>query len=253
MAGIRREHPHAGQRIATAIVGYADLTRPREAAELLDAEIEAAGGAFRGVRQGATWDDHGFLHTRTRTFGPDLYGRADFREGLLELAGRGLSFDAWQFYYQLPALTELAHAVPQAGIVVNHTGGVVGVGPYAGRRDEIFAAWRDNVRALAECPNVSMKLGGLGMKNAGFDFPDRATPASSEALAQAWRPYIETCIEAFGAERCMFESNFPIDQTSCSYRTLWNAFKRIAGQASATEKAWLFHDAASRFYRLTTA
>ena len=110
--------------------------------------------------------------------------------------------------------------------------------------------WSKSIRALAQCPNVVVKLGGMAMRINGFDFHEKADPPSSEALAAAWKPYVETCIEAFGAARCMFESNFPVDKGSYAYAPFWNACKMLARGASATEKTDLFSGTAARFYRL---
>src|SRR5205085_9861273 len=137
-------------------------------------------------------------------------------------------------------------------IMLDHVGGPIGLGPYGGKRDEVFAEWSARIRELAACPNVHVKLGGLGMRMFGFDLHTRELPPSSEELAAAWRPYVETCIAAFGPERAMFESNFPVDKGSCSYAALWNAFKHIAAGCSAAEKAALFAGTANRFYRLDT-
>ena len=172
------------------------------------------------------------------------------REGFARLAPLGLSFDAWMYFTQLGELVDLARAFPDTPIVLDHVGGAIGIGPYAGRRDEVFAQWRRSIEELARCPNVHVKLGGLGMRLFGFDFHTRELPPSSADLAAAWRPYIETCIAAFGPERAMFESNFPVDKGGGSYQVFWNAFKRIASGCSAGEKAALFAGAASSFYRL---
>ena len=161
-----------------------------------------------------------------------------------------LPYDAWQFFTQIGELIDLARSFPDTTIVLNHLGGIVGVGGHEGRLAEEFPLWRTHIRNLAGCANVVVKLGGLGMLRAGFDFPLRDEPPSSEELAAAWRPYIETCIEAFGPRRCMFESNFPPDKQTCSYRVLWNAFKRLAASCSVEEKTALFHDTAARVYRL---
>ena len=155
------------------------------------------------------------------------------------------------YHTQLPELVELAQAFPGTTIILNHVGGALGIGPYAGKREEVFAEWNASIRVLARCRNVHVKLGGLGMRLFGFDFTARALPPSSEVLAQSWRPDIEACIDAFGPERCMFESNFPVDKGSCSYAVLWNAFKRITASASTVEKQWLFSGTASRVYRLS--
>ncbi len=157
---------------------------------------------------------------------------------------------SWQYHPQLPDAIDLARAFPDTTIILNHVGGVLGVGPYAGRRQAIFAGWRKDIGELAKCSNVNVKLGGLGMTSFGFDFHERDVPPSSEELATAWRQYIEPCIEAFGANRCMFESNFPPDKQSCGYTELWNAFKRITTNASAGEKTALYSGTAARVYRL---
>ncbi|WP_428493660.1 amidohydrolase family protein [Rhodopila sp.] len=146
---------------------------------------------------------------------------------------------------------DLARAFPDTTIILNHVGGVLGVGPYSGRRSEILGTWRNDIREMAKCPNVNVKLGGIGMTSFGFGFHERDVPPSSEELAAAWRQYIEPCIDAFGVERCMFESNFPPDKQSCGYTELWNAFKRITAEASAAEKTALYSGTAARVYRLT--
>ncbi len=172
------------------------------------------------------------------------------REGFAQLAPLGLSFDAFMYHPQLPDLVDLARAFPQTPICLNHVGGAIGLGRYKGKRDEVFADWSARIRELAACPNVHVKLGGLGMRVFGFDGYDGALPPSSEQLATLWRPYVATCIEAFGARRAMFESNFPVDKGSYGYGVFWNACKRLAQGAGAAEKADLFHGTASRFYRL---
>jgi predicted TIM-barrel fold metal-dependent hydrolase len=175
---------------------------------------------------------------------------AKVREGFAKLHPLGLSFDAWMYFTQLGELADLARAFPETPIVLDHVGGAIGIGPYAGRRDEVFAEWKRSIGEVARCPNVHVKLGGLGMRLFGFDVHAGELPPSSEQLATLWRPYIETCIEAFGPERAMFESNFPVDKGSGSYQLFWNAFKRIAAGCSAAEKTALFSGTASRFYRL---
>jgi predicted TIM-barrel fold metal-dependent hydrolase len=173
-----------------------------------------------------------------------------FREGFAKLAPMGLSFDAWLLEPQLPDLIDLARAFPETTIVLDHVGTPLGRGGYTGRREERFGVWRDNIRELAKCPNVVVKLGGLAMAFCNFPSFLAEPRAPSSQLAAEWRPYIETCIEAFGADRGMFESNFPVDMGSCDYATLWNAFKHLAAGASADEKAALFAGTARRVYRL---
>jgi predicted TIM-barrel fold metal-dependent hydrolase len=173
-----------------------------------------------------------------------------FRKGFACLAPLGLSFDAWLFHPQLPEFVDLARAFPDTKIVLDHCGGPVGLGRFAGRREETFPLWKASIQEVAKCPNVSVKLGGLAMRLLGFDFHERSKPPSSEQAAAAWRPYIETCIEAFGPQRCMFESNFPPDKGQCSYQVIFNAFKRIAAQYGEAEKTALFSKTAADVYRL---
>ena len=171
-----------------------------------------------------------------------------FREGFAVLHRRGHSFDAWLYHPQIDELASLADAFPDAKIVLNHCGGPVAIQAY--RRDEVFPGWKKSIEALAKRPNVHVKLGGLGMRIGGHGFEKQADPPSSQTLADAWRPYIETCVAAFGPARGMFESNFPVDKGSYSYPVFWNACKLLAKGASPAEKADLFHGTASRFYRL---
>jgi len=182
--------------------------------------------------------------------GEGLYRSATFREGYARLAAFGLSFDAWMLEPQLPDLVDLARAFPDTAVVLDHVGTPLGIGAYTGRREERFGVWRDNIQALAALDNVSVKLGGLAMPFAGFSSFMNRPPASSVQLAGEWRPYIETCIEAFGVNRCMFESNFPVDLVSCTYDVLWNAFKVITAGASVGEKAALYSGTATKVYRL---
>lgn len=238
-------------RIADAMIGHADLTLGTKVREVLEAEIAAGGGRLAGIRYCAAWDGHDEIGRYiAHPVPPQRLLLPSLREGVSELVRLGLNFETWIFFHQLPDLIELARACPQATIIVDHVGGPICVGPYAGRRQELFEVWRGHMRTLAQCPNVNVKLGGLGMLHFGFDFHLRDVPPPSEDLAAAWRPYMETCIEAFGTGRAMFESNFPVDKQSCRYGTLWNAFKRIASGASSEEKAALFGGTAARVYRL---
>jgi L-fuconolactonase len=220
---------------------------------VLEAELTVSGGRFRGIRYGVSWDaDPSVSKFASRVVPPHLVREPRFREGFAQLAKLGLSFESWQYHPQLPDAIDLARAFPDTTIILNHVGGVLGVGPYAGHRREILASWRKDISELAKCPNVNVKLGGIGMTSFGFDFHERDIPPSSVDLAAAWRQYVEPCIEAFGVNRCMFESNFPPDKQSGGYTELWNAFKRITAGASAAEKTALYSGTAARVYRLTT-
>ena len=239
-------------RVAEAIIGHADLTLGARVRDVLEAQIAVGGGRFRGIRYGVSWDaSNAISRFASRVVPPHQVLDAKFREGFAQLAKLGLSFESWQFHPQLSDAVDLARAFPDTTIILNHVGGVLGVGPYAGRRQEILAGWRKDIGELAKCPNVNVKLGGIGMTSFGFDFHEREVPPSSEELAAAWRQYVEPCIEAFGVNRCMFESNFPPDKQSGGYTELWNAFKRITAGATAAEKAALYSGAAARVYHLT--
>jgi L-fuconolactonase len=237
-------------RVAAGIVGFADLTLGDRVEPVLEALMRAAGGRFRGVRHAAAWDASPVIGNSHTASGPHLMMQADFRAGLARLAGLGLSLDAWAFHPQLPDVIDLARACPGATIIMGHLGGPLGYGPYAGKREEVFAAWKAGVTALATCENVVMKLGGVMMRLAAFDYRTQPAPPSSAQLADLWRPYIETCIELFGPSRCMFESNFPVDKMGIGWAALWNALKRIAAGASADEKRAMFSGTARRIYRL---
>jgi predicted TIM-barrel fold metal-dependent hydrolase len=236
-------------KIAAAIVGHVDLRLGGGIEPVLDAHLEAAGGRFRGIRQVTARSDD-FVASILSPPPAGMMSDPTFRDGYARLGKFGLSFDAWLYHTQINELTNLARAFPETPIVLDHVGGPLGIGPYQGKRDEVFASWRHDMSELASCPNVTVKLGGLGMLVAGFALHEQALPPSSEQLAGLWQPYMEACIEEFGARRCMFESNFPVDKAMCSYPILWNAFKRITAGASAAEKALLFHDVAARVYRL---
>jgi len=234
-------------RIAAAIVGHANLTLGDKAAAVLEAHIAASPDRFRGIRHSTIWDASSAL----RSDGPPgLLADSNFRRGFAWLGKFNLSFDAWLYHPQLPELAALAQAFPDVTIILNHIAAPLGVGPYAGKRQEVFEIWSRGIAALASCPNVLVKLGGVGSLRSGYDWHERAVKPSSAELATALGHYFEWCIEHLGADRCMFESNFPVEKLSTSYVNLWNSFKRITEKYSARERAALFHDTACRAYRI---
>ncbi len=237
-------------RIVAGIVGTANLKLGSGVGAVLDGQIAVAGGRFRGIRHQATWDASDEVPNGRNVSKPHTFLDPIFREGFAELAPRQLSFEGWCFHPQIPELTDLARAFPETTIILNHFGGPVGIGPYAGKQDEYFADWQRDISELAGCPNVVAKLGGINMELNGFGWHEMARPPTSEELMQATRRFYEHTIEAFGVERCMFESNFPVDMVTCSYNVLWNSFKRLTADYSAAEKAALYHDTANRVYRL---
>jgi predicted TIM-barrel fold metal-dependent hydrolase len=234
-------------KVAAGIIGYADLSVGSSVKRVLEAEMAAAPDRFRGIRCTGAWDPDPRIARAPR---PGLYLDAAFRKGFAELEALGLLFELPCRYHQLPECEDLARTFPNITIVLNHLGGITGIGVYAGRREEIFAAWRESLADLARCPNVVVKLGGLAMDYCGFGWHERAMPPTSRELYDATRRYYETAIEFFGPDRCMFESNFPVDKISCSYGILWNSFKRITQGYSPSEKAKLYHDTAMRVYGL---
>lgn len=236
---------------AAGIVGHANLTLGAAVAPVLEAHLAASPNRFRGIRHSTVWDPNPDVVSYMSPRRGILLDPA-FREGFAQLERYGLSFDAWLYHHQIPELTDLARAFPGVTIILDHVGGPLGVGPYAARRDAVFQEWKDAIAGLAACPNAAVKLGGLGMPLCGHDWHQRPTPPGSAELAEAMAPHYLWCIERFGPERCMFESNFPVDKVSYPYTALWNAFKRIAADFSAADRAALLHDTAARVYRLDT-
>lgn len=233
-------------KIAAGIVGHADLKLGDRVTPVL-AAMQGASARFRGIRHATGWDASPELAQR------DIRGvmsSPQYRAGARVLARMGLSLDNSLYHTQLEELAALARAVPDLTIVVNHIGGLVRIGPYANRDHEVLADWRRGIALAAACPNVVMKLGGVGQRRFGYDWLTRAQPIGSEELARALAPLMHYCIEQFGPNRCMFESNFPVDKVSYSYGVVWNAFKRLSRVYSTSERAALFQDTAVRVYRL---
>jgi L-fuconolactonase len=252
-AGVAAEHAQAGRegcRVCAGIIGYADLLQGESVGQVLDAHIAAGKGHFKGVRNISAWHADPAARGSLATPPPGLLLDRSFQDGYACLEQRGLVFDAWLYHTQLQDLFQLASAFPGTTIVLNHIGGPIGIGPYENRRQGVFAEWQAKMRKLATLPNMHIKLGGFGMRLFGFNFHERAAPPNSSQLAQSWRPYVEAVIEAFGADRCMFESNFPVDKAMHSYATTWNAFKRLSANYSMAEKTALFSGTAARVYKL---
>ncbi|GAA5233134.1 amidohydrolase family protein [Verticiella sediminum] len=235
-------------RVAAGIVCMADLMLGDGVVPVLEAQIEAGQGRVRGVRTMTSSDPS----VQSSFGGVPAHRLLDpqWRKGAAHLPALGLTCDVYVFHTQLDDVASLARAHPELTIVLNHMGTPLGSGAFAGRRQEVFGAWSAAMGRVAECPNVVVKLGGAGMHTFGFGFHEASEPPDSAHLAEAFRPYVHTCIELFGAQRCMFESNFPVDKGQFGYRTLWNAFKRLAGAASTHEKQALFAGTAARVYRI---
>ena len=239
-----------GTAVAAGIVGFVDLRLGDAVQDVLDAHIQAGGGLFKGVRFVTSWDPSPAISNNHQPGArPHLLGDAAVRAGLMRVAASGLGFDAWAFFTQLDEVAAMAASAPDLLIVLDHCGGPLGYGPYAGRPDT-FATWEAGLREVARRPNTFCKLGGVLHRGAAYDYVDAPVPAGSAELARLWRPWIETCIEIFGPGRCMFESNFPVDKMGTGMATLWNAYKRIAAGCSEDEREQLFTGTARRFYRL---
>lgn len=254
MAAVADSQAYGNTLVAAGIIGGADLTFGTEIAELLDAQLAAASKRYRGIRLITKWDADEALNNSRYVIPPGLLSHPQFRAGFAQLAARNLSFDAMVYHPQLLELADLANAFPETTINLNHIGGLLAkTQTYRAREAEASAHWQASMRALARCPNVFVKLGGLGMPYLGFGMDTLERPPSSQQLAEAWGPYFKFCIEIFGPERCMFESNFPPDRDSVQYHVLWNAFKRIALPYSATEQHALFFGSATKAYRLSVS
>ncbi len=236
-----------GAEIA-AIVSRTDLRGP-DLDEVLDAHVEAGKGLFRGIRHAGARDPHPEALTIPGRAPEGLYACDEYRGGVARLGERGFTFDTWHYHHQNLDFRELAAAVPGTTMILDHFGTPLGVGPYADHREEIFARWQDDIAAVAECPNVVAKLGGLAMPDNGFGWNTRALPPSSDEFVEAQARYYHHTIECFGADRCMFESNFPVDRRSLSYQVLWNGLKKIAARYGEEDQAALFSGTASRVYK----
>ena len=250
IAAMSASGKYGDTEICAGIVGFADLTMGASVEEVLHLQILAGGSRFKGIRYGAGYDPSPDINNSHTNPPPGIYNDRKFREGFAKLKQFDLSFEAWLYHPQIDDVISLARAFPTQPIVLNHFGGPIGIGPYKNKRDQVFIEWRQSIQALSKCPNVFAKLGGLGMVINGYQLEANSTPPSSLELAKLWSRYFETTIEAFGTDRCMFESNFPVDKVTSTYAVYWNCFKRIAQNASADEKQELFHDTAKKFYRL---
>ena len=231
------------------IVAHVDLRR-ENLNEVLDAHGAVGGNLFKGIRHALAWDENvGDLKIAPRG-DKDISIDPNFRRGMAELGRRGLAYDTWHYHYQNKEFLALAQAVPETTMVLDHFGTPLGVGRFAGKRDEIFAAWKDDIAALAECPNVVAKLGGMAMPDNGYGWHEQGTPISSDEFVEAMAPWYHHTIECFGAQRCMFESNFPVDRAAISYNVLWNGLKKLAAPYSAMDQARMFAGTARDVYQL---
>ena len=250
VAGIAEESAkREGAATIAGIVSHADMMLGEDVREVLEAHEEAGRGLFRGIRHAGPYDTTGTLMNAGRGR-PCPYGEDDFRTGVRTLGSLGYTYDTWHFYHQNRDYLALARAVPDTTMILDHFGTPLGVGAYAGRQEEIFAQWKDDIAAIAECPNVVAKLGGLAMPDNGFGWEKRDVPPTSDEFVEAQRRYYLHTIDCFGPERCMFESNFPVDRLSIGYHVMWNGMKKIVADFSEDEKHAMFYGTAARVYRI---
>jgi L-fuconolactonase len=237
--------------VMAAIIGYADMRLGRSVEPVLEAHREVGRGRFSGIRHSTAWDPHPDVPNSARKSPPGLLLSPAFVEGVRTLGRLDMTFDAWMYFHQLPELVTLAGLAPGTQIIVDHLGGPAGVGHWATHRDEMLDAWRENIAALSLMPNVSIKIGGLGFP---WFLTDEVSAGlvDSDSIAAYWRPEIEHCIESFGPDRCMFESDFPVDGRLCDYVTLWNAFKKVSSGLGVAERDAVFRATAARIYRIDT-
>ncbi len=246
VAQIAEESASSGKPEIAAIIAHADLTLGDAVDEVLEAHEEAGRGRFRGIRFITAQDSHPPL-SREQTI---LMNDPLYLEGVRKLGDLGYTYDAMVYHPQLFELAGVAKNCPGTPIVIDHLGCILGTGPYKDQRHIILEFWKEAMTELASCPNTFLKLGGIGMPMMGFRWDKQDNPATSSQLVEAWEDPIKEMIELFGPERCMFESNFPVDRRGAGYTVLWNAFKKIAANYSNVEKKWLFHDTAADAYRL---
>lgn len=234
-----------------AIVSFADMTLGDAVEEVLAAHHDAAPSLFRGVRHGVNWSRHDGVKNGHHNPTEELMGEASFRAGVARLATMGYSFEAWMYHDQLATFAELAAAIPSCTFVLNHLGGPLGIGPYAAHRDEMLSTWRAGIEAVARHDNVVIKVGGIGMEHYyGTTWSTLPSPPASETVAAHWQPLVHFAIDAFGPNRCMFESNYPVDRQTLPYAVLWNTLQRLAAQYADAEQDALFSDTAARVYQI---
>ena len=250
MAAVSASGQYGDLRACAGIVGSADLTLGDRVAPVLEAQIAAAQQRFRGIRHRATWAEPGVYPNQHPDAKAHVLLDPDFRRGFAYLRVYGLTFEAWAFHTQIAEITDLARAFPETTIILNHLGGPIGIGPYAGKHDQIIVGWKKDIAELAKCENVVAKVGGIQMLVNGFGWHEQPRPPTSDELLARNGEWYRYIIEQFGPGRCMFESNFPVDRLSCDYTVLWNQFKKLSHAFSPAERAAMFHDTAMRVYRL---
>ena len=239
-----------GEAVVSAIVSRANLELGDAVGEVLDQHIEIGQGLFRGIRLAAARDPNPEMLAFPAQAQEGLYGSPSFRRGMKALGDRGLTYDAWHYHHQNQDFLAMARSVPSTQIVLDHFATPLGVGAYADQREEIFEQWKKDIEEISQCDNVVAKLGGLSMPDNGFGWDKRDTAPTSDEFVAAQSRYFLHMIECFGADRCMFQSNFPVDKLSIAYPVLYNGLKKIVADFSEDEKDAMFYETAARIYRI---
>ncbi|MDH4571552.1 amidohydrolase family protein [Salinicola acroporae] len=232
------------------IVAFADLLAGSQVRGTLEALCDIAPGSVRGIRNTTAYHPDPVVRSSPRPAPDGLLRAKAFHEGAVQVARAGLTLDVWVYQTQLQEVEALARAMPDLTVVIDHCGGPLGVGPFRDRTPADFAAWRQGIQRLAALPNTRIKIGGFGLAVFGNAYHLNPEPPTSAQLASDWLPYVETCLEAFGSHRAMFESNFPVDKGMYSYIALWNAFKRLTQPLGQEDRDRLFWRTAVETYGL---
>lgn len=240
-----------GATTIAAIVSHADMMLGDSVEEVLAAHDAAGSGLFRGIRHAVSWDQHPDVPNGHSKPTEAMMTTPEFHAGVSKLGAMGFSYDAWMYHPQLPQLVGLAQAAPETSIILDHLGGPMGIGPYGADRESAMATWRASMTELAKCPNVTLKVGGIGMDGYyGLGWTELAVPPDSDTVVTAWQDRVHWCIDTFGPDRCMFESNFPVDRQALTYPVLWNALQKMASRYSDAEQDAMFSGTATRIYKL---
>lgn len=237
-------------RGCAGIIGYADLRLSDRLEPVLHRLHEAGGGRLKGIRNTTAWHPHSEIVSNPNPPPPGILLEPEFLKGVQELARHNLVLDVWAYHFQLSELYDMARACTQTLIVIDHIGGPIGIGPYQGESKLVFHDWSHSIQRLATLPNLRIKVGGFGLKTMGYRFHEQSTPPSSDQLSRAWMPYFDVLLSTFGADRCMFESNFPVDKGMFSYSVLWNTYKKLASTLSEDEQHALFYQTACDTYAI---
>lgn len=230
------------------IIAFADLQLGSAVRPVLEALLETAAGKLCGIRNKTAYHADPAIRSNPVPAPQGLLLSDAFKAGAQVLASQELCLDIWVYHTQLDEVLALAKAVPGLSVILNHCGGPLGVPPYRKNDPEVFRNWFTGLAKIAALPNTRVKIGGFGLSVMGHGYAKQPKPPLSQKLAADWAPYVETCIDLFGSERAMFESNFPVDKGQFSYNAVWNTFKRLTATLTQEARDNLFWRTAARCY-----